>query len=265
MNILSLGAGVQSSALALMAAQGEIVPMPDYAIFADTGNEPESVYKWLAWLEKRLPFPVQKVSKGNLGEISLEIKRSKFGNNYTKGSIPAFIIDANGSKGILKRQCTTHFKIGVIHQATRKIIGRKRDAKCIMWIGISIDEIERIKPSRKMYIQNRYPLIENNISREKCLAWMKANGYPQPPRSACVFCPYHNDKEWKLLKDQEPLEFQKAVEYEGKLQVTMAQVTGFRGKPFLHRSCQPLESVNFNPDRSQLDMFNNECEGMCGV
>lgn len=38
MRILSLGAGVQSSTLALMAEHGEI-EKPDYAIFADTGWE----------------------------------------------------------------------------------------------------------------------------------------------------------------------------------------------------------------------------------
>ena len=36
LTIISLGAGVQSSAMALMAAKGEL-PMPDYCIFADTG------------------------------------------------------------------------------------------------------------------------------------------------------------------------------------------------------------------------------------
>ena len=56
--ILSLGAGVQSSTLALMAAAGEITPMPDIAIFADTGWESAVVYKWLAFLESVLPFPV---------------------------------------------------------------------------------------------------------------------------------------------------------------------------------------------------------------
>lgn len=33
---------------------------------------------------------------------------------------------------------------------------------------------------------------------------------------------------------------------------------------FLHYSCKPLESVQFF-DEKQVDLFNNECEGMCGV
>lgn len=63
-HIISLGAGVQSSTLALMAVHGEITPMPDAAIFADTQAEPQSVYKWLDWLEMQLPFPVHRVTKG---------------------------------------------------------------------------------------------------------------------------------------------------------------------------------------------------------
>ncbi len=41
--ILSLGAGVQSSTMALMADQGAFGKKPDAAIFADTGWEPEPV------------------------------------------------------------------------------------------------------------------------------------------------------------------------------------------------------------------------------
>ena len=65
-HFISLGAGVQSSAMAFMAAHGEITPMPEAAIFADTQAEPQSVYDWLDWLEKQLPFPVYRVTKGDL-------------------------------------------------------------------------------------------------------------------------------------------------------------------------------------------------------
>jgi hypothetical protein len=43
LRVLSLGAGVQSTTMALLAAHGEIGPMPDCAIFADTGWEPRAV------------------------------------------------------------------------------------------------------------------------------------------------------------------------------------------------------------------------------
>ena len=49
MRILSLGAGVQSSTLALMIERGDL-PMVDAAIFADTKGEPKEVYDRLDWL-----------------------------------------------------------------------------------------------------------------------------------------------------------------------------------------------------------------------
>lgn len=43
LRVLSLGVGGQSTTLALMAAHGEIGPMPDCSIFADTGWEPAAI------------------------------------------------------------------------------------------------------------------------------------------------------------------------------------------------------------------------------
>jgi len=94
----------------------------------------------------------------------------------------------------------------------------QEDALVESWIGISTDEASRMKPSREPWIINKYPLIEHNISREQCVEWMLAEGYPEPPRSACIFCPYHSDEEWKRLRDKEPEEFQRAVEWEREAQ-----------------------------------------------
>ena len=94
LQIISLGAGVQSSTMALMAAHGEITPMPDAAIFADTGAEPQEVYDWLEWLVLQLPFPVHTVraNGANLTEAQLMVRRSKkTGHNYVKCYIPSFL------------------------------------------------------------------------------------------------------------------------------------------------------------------------------
>lgn len=285
-HIISLGAGVQSSTMALMAAHGEITPMPDAAIFADTQAEPESVYKWLDWLETKLPFPVLRVSKGNLAEASLLVKISSKGKSYTKYAIPAFIWDGK-SQGLLMRQCTSDFKIEVIQRKIREI---RKSQPVEQWIGISLDEVDRMKPAtikRKVkeeycdlfgiarirestsvlphpYITNRWPLIEARMNRTACLKWMEEHTYPKPPRSACTFCPYHSNEEWRRLRDEEPKAFQDAVVYERRLQETMKQVSGFRGVPWLHRSMIPLDQVDFSQPRDQ-GSFRNECEGMCGV
>lgn len=68
LRILSLGAGVQSTTLALMACDGTL-PGLDAAIFADTGWEPPAVYRQVKRLSEDLwwkHIPTYRVSKGNL-------------------------------------------------------------------------------------------------------------------------------------------------------------------------------------------------------
>lgn len=68
LRVLSLGAGVHSTTLALMAAQGEVGPMLDCAVFADNGCEPRAVYRHLAWLMAPVvfSFSVHAASSGNI-------------------------------------------------------------------------------------------------------------------------------------------------------------------------------------------------------
>jgi hypothetical protein len=274
---LSLGAGVQSSTIALMAAHGEITPMPDAAIFADTQAEPASVYKWLDWLEPKLPFPVHRVTRGDMTAESLIIKQRKDGTGcWSKNLVPAFIENADGSRGLMGRQCTFNYKVEQLEKASRRLAGIKRGQKQItatQWIGISWDEIQRVKPARMPWVQHRWPLIELRMGRRDCLKWMERHGYPKPPRSACVYCPFHSDGEWRKLRDEEPKEFARAVQFEKDLQATKAKTDRRRGVPFLHPSCVPLDQVDLSTDieRGQLALwldeqsFGNECEGMCGV
>lgn len=266
-HIISLGAGVQSSTMALMAAAGEITPMPVAAIFADTQDEPASVYKWLDWLEKQLPFPVHRVTKGKLSDRSCSTGFSKKNNKVSFSSIPAFVKGSDGYESLIPRQCTRDFKVDPITKEVNRLRRDSLNVTAYQWIGISTDEIYRAKEHRNFpRIQNRFPLMEARLNREQCLAWMKASGHPEPPRSACIYCPYHNNSEWRRLKTTEPEEFQKAVAFEIRFQAALKS-TSLRGTPFLHRSCKPLSEVDFSTEeeRGQLNMFNNECEGMCGV
>jgi hypothetical protein len=266
-NFLSLGAGVQSSTLALMAAHGEIGPMPDAAIFADTQAEPESVYRWLDWLETQLPFPVHRVSTGSLTETSLRVRTSqRSGETYLSHNVPAYTINSNGSLGNYRRQCTDKHKLVPLLRETDKLRNGKA---CTVWIGISWDEMQRMKDSRREGVQHRWPLIELRMTREKCKEWMQMRGYPMPPRSACTYCPYHSNREWRRLRDEDPKSWQDAIEYERKLQSAAASVPRLDGIPFLHPSRVPLDQVDLrDPDENQMMLWNtmqNECEGMCGV
>lgn len=52
MTVLSLGAGVQSTTLVLLALDG-VLALPNCAVFADTGCEPAAVYTHLDRLAQR--------------------------------------------------------------------------------------------------------------------------------------------------------------------------------------------------------------------
>lgn len=265
---LSLGAGVQSSALALMAASGEISPMPDAAIFADTQAEPASVYRWLDWLEKKLPFPVIRVSAGDLAETSTRTRLSRrSGIKYISHNVPAYIRNSDGSAGVLRRQCTDKHKLVPLHKEIDKLRGGE---SATVWIGISWDEIQRMRNSMRDGVQHRWPLIERQLTRRHCVEWMESRGYASPPRSACSFCPYHSNREWRRIRDEEPDAWTSAIEYEKRLQAAVANAPRLDGVPFLHPSRVPLENVDLDPDANQLEFagwqtMQNECAGMCGV
>lgn len=272
-HILSLGAGVQSSTLALMAAHGEVGPMPTAAIFADTQAEPASVYAWLEWLERKLPFPVVRVTAGSLTHETLRVKHNrKTGQPYYSNLIPAFTLNADGTRGIVGRRCTYNHKVIPIVKAARKIGKIKRGQKTVgvvQWIGISLDEVQRMKPSREPWSEHRWPLIEMEMTRYDCMRWMEKNGYPTPPRSACVYCPFHSDHEWRRLKRDEPAAFAEAVRVDHELRELHATIKAngkINGGVYLHDSLRPLDQIDFSEDTTQGQFkFGNECEGLCGV
>lgn len=279
-NFLNLGAGVQSSCLALMAAKGEIGPMPDAAIFADTQAEPASVYEWLDFLESELPFPVYRVTRGNLTEDSLTPRirvrdngDAKAGETLMRRLIPVFGIMPDGSKtAAIGRKCTADYKIKPILKKIKKLANIQRGQKQItvtQWIGISWDELQRIKDASEKWTQHRWPLIERRMTRGQCLAWMKQNGYPDPPRSACYYCPFHSDSEWRRLRNDDPKEFQQAILFDQKIRDAYKQNDKqMKMEIYLHNSCKPLSEIDFNNDEDngqEVWDFMSECDGMCGV
>lgn len=95
---LSLGAGVQSTALLVMSNLGlHGCPRADVAIFADTQDEPAYVYEHLAALEAWSEIPVRRVTAGRLSDA---------GEGFLR--IPAFTETAAGT-GMLRRQCTREY------------------------------------------------------------------------------------------------------------------------------------------------------------
>ena len=268
--VLSLGAGTQSTVMALMAEQ-EIggLEKPDIAIFADTKWEPPHVYEHLDWLEKQLSYKVLRVSAGDIRENVLA-GVTPDGNNFL--DMPVFLVNPDGTKSVAARQCTNHYKIIPIHKELRKILKLKpgkrapKDIQVEMWMGISADEAHRMKPSRDEWITNRFPLIEMDLTRAHLYAWFEKN-YPGRylPRSACVGCPYHSNMEWKWLKENDPKSFQDAVFVDRAIR-EVPQVRGsLRGTGYLHKERKSLDSVDFSQTDNYEDFMASECEGLCGV
>lgn len=265
LEIISLGAGVQSSVMALMAARGELTPMPVAAIFADTQWEPRGVYDHLSWLEGELPFPVYRVTAGN-------IRDDVMAGLNTTGQRFAVMPFFTGNGGMGRRQCTAEYKIAPIRLKLREMLGlrpRQRAPKgvqIVQWLGISTDEATRMKPSRDKWVQNRWPLIEQRISRHQCEVWF-AKHFPARTlsKSACVGCPFHNDAMWRDMKLHDQVSWLDAVDFD--LNLRAGDKGKYKEKNYLHRSLLDLNKVDLRniEDRGQLNLFENECDGMCGL
>lgn len=300
LRVLSLGAGVQSSTMALMAAVGEL-PQPDCAIFACTQGEPEAVYRHLQWLagvpyepyvapsgatmfravpgsyrSGVLPFVTHVVTRGNLWRSASTVRRTRDGERtYISTGIPVYTLEDGLRKGIGKRQCTRTFKVEPVIYKCRKLLGLRRVTKALgvlveMWIGITTDEADRMKPAAAPWVRATWPLIDRHMTRADCHAWMRDHGYPDPPRSACTYCPFRDDDSWLALSATEMAD---AVAKEVELQRAYTQTTELRSVPYFHDKRKPLHLVKLQPGRvnmkrAQLTLhskFRNECEGYCGV
>tara|TARA_B100000161_G_scaffold75395_1_gene51955 strand:- start:53 stop:886 length:834 start_codon:yes stop_codon:yes gene_type:complete len=273
LRVLSLGAGVQSSTLALMIHRGEI-RMVDCAIFADTQAEPPKVYEWLEFIKKTVSYPVHIVTWRNLEQDVLDASKGE----YQAFRIPFYTKNKETEqKGMLMRQCTADYKIKPLTIKVRELLGYKKgdrininEAKVEMLFGISTDELRRMRINPLRYVENQYPLINDfGMSRQDCIAWMKDKNYPMPTKSACYFCPFHSQSGWKEIKENNPELFKKAVQMDKQIrdQEKYKIKNKFKDELYLHRSCEPLDKAL--EDDGQLDIFDgfgSICdEGMCGV
>lgn len=288
-HVLNLGAGVQSTTLYLMFMQGmvfhpkvgEDATLPiklDYAVFADTGDEPVAVYKHLTWLQSLGGPEILVRSKGRLSD---DLRRGENSSGQRFAAIPAYTIMAGDEEeGRTRRQCSSEYKINVIEKVIRReIVGlepKKRIPKNVtvtQYVGISLDEAGRFVRVKKRRTLGgmRAPLIESFMTRANCLTWLKEFGKVphEVPRSACVYCPFHDDEEWLRIKSV-PEDWALAVEIDEALRKKGNIVNrNMEASMFVHRSCKPLVEIEFKPkdktDNQTSMPFWRECLGVCGV
>lgn len=278
-HVLSLGMGVQSTALYLMSALGEL-PRIDLAVFSDTGREMTGTMKYLEWL---LKWADQNHGPQIIVKSEMNLYRDLLTNVNTLGarfaSIPAFTM-TNGKEGMLMRQCTGEYKIWVVDRAIREYHGlkkRQRNIETNVWKGISIEEATRISIPEAAWKNFIYPFVGYGIpgkgkwyklpveltrplNRNDIKAWYRSKGFAIPPKSSCVFCPYHSDYTWEEMKRSAPDDFAAAVAVDEAIR--NSSIKGIESPIFLHRSLKPLSEVQFDPD-SKIEF--GECSGTCHV
>lgn len=288
-HVLNLGAGVQSTVLYLLLMEPGSDLKFDLAIFADTGEEPEDVYKHLEYL-RSLPGP----------EIWVRSVGSKLGDDIITGrnssggrfaSIPAFTAEDHSLRrtgfwkstpsakkiGMVRRQCTDEYKIQVVTKAIRReVLKLKPRARVLkgtivhQYFGITTDEATRATRAKERFKNIKwavphYPFLEMQWSRRDCEKFLLQK-LLAVPRSACVFCPFKTNREWQRLKETDPAGWKRAVEIDNALRGGNAKMgKNMKQKLYLHRSCIPLEMVSLEKETATLPPMMNECQGMCGM
>ena len=265
-HVLSFGGGTQSTALLIKALKDGVNGVrPDYVVFSDTGNEPSYVMKQIERINKHV--------KENYG---VEIIYTDNGNIYDDlvnsvetgervASLPFHTKAKDNSTGIGMRQCTSEYKIVPVKRKIRELLGYKKGQRVKeivhMWKGISTDEIARVKPIKDGWIEAEHPLVwELSMDRSACVAYVERELGFKPFSSACIICPFHSNEAWLEIKRNDPDGFKKAVELDKMIRNGNKKM---HSEQYMHKSRIPLGEVDLNED--QIDIFDMECDGFCGI
>ena len=255
LNVISLGAGKQSSYMLINALEGKYGVKPDLAIFSDTGCEPKYVYEYLEWLRVYCrinhDFEIITVTAGNLKQDVIDYVEGK----KKRVAMLPLRLEADG---MTMRQCTADYKIAPVRRYLQKIRERRRVR---LWIGISLDEMERAKVSNVKYIDNYYPLLENRITIDRILAFFDYRKLPEPGKSACLMCPFHSFAYWSMLKRWSKEEFDDACDFDDLIR----DYPGLEKRAYLSNQLKPLRDIDFSQHPSIFPEMIDECHGMCGL
>jgi hypothetical protein len=232
----SYGGGTQSVAIAVLVAQGKL-PVPECIVIADTGHERQRTWDYTQQYVEPLLATVGasiQIAPHTLATVGLFAKDGKT-------LIPAFA----GPDSKLDTFCSNEWKKRVIRRYLRER-GYGPERPVATWIGYSVDEVGRAKPSDVAWQEHRWPLLwDVPMRRHECVTLIERVGLPSPPRSSCYFCPLHGQAEWREIRDHEPSDWQKAIKYDA----LFYERNGVR----LHRSMAPLAEADIDAPDSRDD------------
>ena len=276
LTVLSMGWGKQTWTMAAMMALDEM-PRADYIVFADTAHEHQATYEfirqWTPWLGEH-----------GLNVATVQAKRTDVAREDWSASvmIPAYTLDAKSSQGQIRRLCTHDWKITPIRHFIREKMTERglkpTPGVAESWMGISLDEFQRMRTSDVAYITNVYPLVDRRMTRAACIAWLREHDLPEPPKSACVFCPYKSRVAWQRTKREGGPDWQDAVAVDNSIRDRRKLNAGKPGHEiqkgialYVHPRRKPLpEAVtipeDFGASQPMLEGFDDVCDGgYCGV
>lgn len=230
MKILSFGAGMQSTALALMSCENvdaerkghkrpyPLVPVYDLVVFCDLGFEPP-------WVMQQAEFVHRACDAAGIRYEMLDAPLHRdlmqnFGRRRTV-SIPWWTLRDDGHKSRMPRNCTLDYKVERISKFVRwEVLGYKKgqrlrdeDKKAHeMHMGFSFEEKQRCKDSPNPMFVNRFPLVDMELTRADNYAYILDVWGLDTKASACCFCPFHRNHFFEHLKEHQPQTYAKLLE-----------------------------------------------------
>lgn len=244
--VWSSGGGTQSTAIAVLIAQGKL-PVPERAVIADTGRESSETWWYLDNYTRPLLSKVGleiEIAPHDLATVDLYAADGK-------PLIPAFTQD-----GMMSAFCSNEWKKRVVGRWLRQ---RGYDPKnpIVEWIGFSRNEIGRCKPSDVKWIETEWPLIMGYgicVNRHQCTQIVKDAGLPDPPRSACFMCPFKTDIEWKHQQENWPQDHARAIQLDKDIREKDSL-----NALWLHRGRKPLDECSFDEQETgQTSLFGHQ-------
>lgn len=216
-HVLGISGGKDSSALAIYMR--DRVPDMEY-FFCDTGAELPETYEYLNRLEAALGKPIARLNSTRDFDHWLEVYQ---------GTLPSPQM----------RWCTKNLKI----KPLEAWVG---DDDVISYVAIRADENRLGYVSTKPNITAVFPFREDGIDRAGVDRILDEAGIGLPAyyewrtRSGCYFCFFQRKHEWVGLKDRHPELFEKAIQYEQKVNY---ERTAMKGRKYTWSQGESLEEL----------------------
>ncbi|MFV8055050.1 phosphoadenosine phosphosulfate reductase family protein [Mycolicibacterium peregrinum] len=205
-HVLGISGGKDSAALAIYLR--DRVPQMEY-FFCDTGSELPETYEFLSRLETALGKPIVRLNAERGFDHWLQVYQ---------GTLPSPQV----------RWCTKNLKI-------RPLEAWLGDEPALSYVAIRADENRLGYVSTKPNIQTTFPFRDDGIDKAGVMRILDESGVGLPDyyqwrtRSGCYFCFFQRKHEWVGLADRHPDLFERALEYEDKVNF---QATAMKGRDY---------------------------------